>query len=368
MTTTQTIALDLAAFRSEFGALVRHKLQQMYGAEWWSQGIAPMLAGGSRNAHLGLLASDVKRFEALDLAALVTLSVQHVGLNETIDSAMQERLAALVAALQHWVLYPHQFDTCQSLTQEVAALRLIVAPALSSSTSGPTTPAVESIHGAGASGRAATTRTAEPPLSPPRPSSVVVEPSGAPSGQRPPAASQQTIASNKVTSRPQPPRASTSAKRTPTRRMSCLRTATTLTLLIALVGCIAIGVSAVRQLVSVPEQRISSLLTQTTPEFSATAVPKPTPGASPASTSDELAGAASKLQIGGRAKIATNGATARVRPRPGLSGLKGVQGLSNGTMVEIVDGPTETDGKRWWRVRYESVEGWAAEELLEPLP
>jgi hypothetical protein len=38
--------------------------------------------------------------------------------------------------------------------------------------------------------------------------------------------------------------------------------------------------------------------------------------------------------------------------------------LTSGTAVEVVDGPVEQDGYRWWRVRAASYEGWCAGEFL----
>ncbi len=74
--------------------------------------------------------------------------------------------------------------------------------------------------------------------------------------------------------------------------------------------------------------------------------------------------------------VLTPGRTAYVRPglagglalrsKPGIAADIPIQiYLNAGTAVQVVDGPTEADGYRWWLVRAANQQGWCAGEYLE---
>jgi uncharacterized protein YgiM (DUF1202 family) len=73
---------------------------------------------------------------------------------------------------------------------------------------------------------------------------------------------------------------------------------------------------------------------------------------------------ASGLAIGGKATVAASSGL-KMRAEPGTSASQ-VKTLSNGSVVEILDGPKEADDYTWWQVRDEAgITGWVAGEYLE---
>lgn len=70
------------------------------------------------------------------------------------------------------------------------------------------------------------------------------------------------------------------------------------------------------------------------------------------------------LQIGDQVQIVgTDGAALRIRAAPsGSSHI--VTRLSEGSKLEIIDGPQQADGRTWWKVKGDSGEGWCAAEFL----
>jgi hypothetical protein len=93
----------------------------------------------------------------------------------------------------------------------------------------------------------------------------------------------------------------------------------------------------------------------------AAAVPeiKPTPSITPTAASDALA-------VGRRARVNTE-IPLNLRERPGTSpDIAVILILEPNMIVDVVDGPTQTDGFTWWKVRVANNEGWCAGEYLEP--
>ena len=69
------------------------------------------------------------------------------------------------------------------------------------------------------------------------------------------------------------------------------------------------------------------------------------------------------LAIGGKATVSASSGL-KMRSSPGTSASQ-VKTLSNGTVVEILDGPQEADDYTWWQVRDEAgITGWVAGEYL----
>ncbi len=75
----------------------------------------------------------------------------------------------------------------------------------------------------------------------------------------------------------------------------------------------------------------------------------------------------SGIGIGASVQVSTDGGNLRVRPEPSLNG-EPVASLSNGSIVQIIAGPTEGDGYTWWQIDTGSVQGWVAADFLEPQP
>lgn len=70
----------------------------------------------------------------------------------------------------------------------------------------------------------------------------------------------------------------------------------------------------------------------------------------------------------GRQAVVTKTTDLALRKAPGLDQPK-IGSLAGGTVVEVLEGPVETQGKEgiipWWRVRVGSLEGWVSGHYLE---
>ncbi|HEY1013756.1 MAG TPA: SH3 domain-containing protein [Herpetosiphonaceae bacterium] len=77
--------------------------------------------------------------------------------------------------------------------------------------------------------------------------------------------------------------------------------------------------------------------------------------------------AASDLQVGGAATVATGGDPLRVRSRPTTDGDR-LGSLPNGAAVTIVGGPQDAEGRIWWEVQTPSLTGWVVGEFLAVAP
>jgi hypothetical protein len=75
----------------------------------------------------------------------------------------------------------------------------------------------------------------------------------------------------------------------------------------------------------------------------------------------------SGLSVGAKAKVVgTAGSGLNIRSAAG-TGHARVKTLREGSVVEIIGGPTDADGLTWWQVRDESgVSGWGASKYLAP--
>jgi len=97
-----------------------------------------------------------------------------------------------------------------------------------------------------------------------------------------------------------------------------------------------------------------------------TATPQPVAAADPAANTDSST--EGTFRIGDRVRNITN-SRVNIRATPGHLGKPGddvVAQAQPGDSVEILDGPQEADGLRWWRIRYtaadgRTIEGWMAE-------
>jgi hypothetical protein len=88
-----------------------------------------------------------------------------------------------------------------------------------------------------------------------------------------------------------------------------------------------------------------------TPTVVATATPTATPGALAAGTNARVN---SQIQL-------------NLRERPGVDPtIPILLALDPGTEVLVVEGPTQTDGFSWWKVRVANIEGWCAGDYLQP--
>ncbi len=102
-----------------------------------------------------------------------------------------------------------------------------------------------------------------------------------------------------------------------------------------------------------------------TPQITPTPTPSPTPTPRPEG-----------LYIGGRAKVVSR-VGVRMRKTPGYKGKPAndvVIVVPPNTTLDVIGGPKEVDGLRWWQVRWGKHEGWMAEfsaggtRLLGPSP
>lgn len=67
------------------------------------------------------------------------------------------------------------------------------------------------------------------------------------------------------------------------------------------------------------------------------------------------------LQIGGQAQVfTTNNDRANMRSAAGIS-FPVVEKLSNGVVVNVINGPASNDGFVWWQVQFGSTTGWVVE-------
>ena len=73
------------------------------------------------------------------------------------------------------------------------------------------------------------------------------------------------------------------------------------------------------------------------------------------------------LYIGGAAIVTGTGSSLRLRSDPGLQSTT-LKTIGDGTRLNILEGPREADGLRWWRLQdpSDNAEGWAAETYLAP--
>ena len=101
-----------------------------------------------------------------------------------------------------------------------------------------------------------------------------------------------------------------------------------------------------------------------TPTAAVTATRRPTSTPILADSAMRSAG----LAVGDRARVVTQGgARLTVRKAPGQSSSV-VTRVNAGTTLDIVGGPRNADGFRWWQVRGNGVTGWAAENWLARIP
>ena len=72
------------------------------------------------------------------------------------------------------------------------------------------------------------------------------------------------------------------------------------------------------------------------------------------------------LVVGSKAKVVgTGGSGLNVRSAAG-TGQARIKTLPDGTLVEVIGGPTEADGFTWWQIRDEAgVTGWVASKFLQ---
>lgn len=138
-----------------------------------------------------------------------------------------------------------------------------------------------------------------------------------------------------------------------------------LALVVALIGVVWwLAGSLISPAAAIPT---SAPLLPSTP-VPATPIPEPSPTAAPSPSPVPV------LQVGGRARIMNVGAgTLRARVKPGLNQSIQVR-FPEGSEVMLLEGPTEADGLRWWRIAGPGGEGWCAEQspegllFLQPLP
>lgn len=96
------------------------------------------------------------------------------------------------------------------------------------------------------------------------------------------------------------------------------------------------------------------------------ASPSVAPAESPAAPSPTAAPspAAGELAPGAVAYVTEGIPGVNLRAQPGTDQTI-VLSLAPGTQVEVLEGPSESGGLLWWRVRSAGVEGWCAADLLE---
>lgn len=101
-----------------------------------------------------------------------------------------------------------------------------------------------------------------------------------------------------------------------------------------------------------------------------TSVPPPLDEPTPEPTSEvasEPAPSGGTLAVGSPAMVAGTGGTGvNMRAGSGLT-FDIVQILQDDTPVELIEGPTESDGYTWWKVRLaDGTEGWLVQDFLSP--
>ena len=95
-----------------------------------------------------------------------------------------------------------------------------------------------------------------------------------------------------------------------------------------------------------------------------TATPRPTdvppPTLAPSPTPEGI-------YIGGAAIVTGTGSSLRLRSDPGLQSTT-LKTITDGTRLQVLEGPRDADGLRWWRLQdpSDTAEGWAAETYLAP--
>ncbi len=98
------------------------------------------------------------------------------------------------------------------------------------------------------------------------------------------------------------------------------------------------------------------------PTFTPTAAAVVTPTAQPTATS-----AVSALQVGAKVRVTGTGGTGLNMRAGAGTGHARIKTLPEGTVVEIIGGPTEANGYTWWQVRDESgTTGWVVSRYLTP--
>jgi hypothetical protein len=75
---------------------------------------------------------------------------------------------------------------------------------------------------------------------------------------------------------------------------------------------------------------------------------------------------ASGISVGGRVRIQTNGTRLNAREAPGLGGVV-VTMFEPGTIVQVLDGPVDSDGYTWWKVESGDQVGWSASDFMTPV-
>lgn len=112
------------------------------------------------------------------------------------------------------------------------------------------------------------------------------------------------------------------------------------------------------------------ILSMPGPEGAAPTIPAAAP--SPATAAPPPATAAPTsptpaLRVGGWAKVhGTEGQDLRLRAAPGLSS-ETLALVEEGTLLRVVEGPSQADGYTWWRVQApDDRSGWAAGQWLAP--
>ena len=73
------------------------------------------------------------------------------------------------------------------------------------------------------------------------------------------------------------------------------------------------------------------------------------------------------LRIGGKATVATEGGTLRVRPDPSTQ-REPLAALPNGSTVTLVGGPESGDTYTWWQIELADRTGWVVADFLRPIP
>ena len=74
------------------------------------------------------------------------------------------------------------------------------------------------------------------------------------------------------------------------------------------------------------------------------------------------------LHIGDAVQVGnTSGQGLRVRDIPGREG-KILAKFTEGSSLQIIDGPKQADGYTWWKVRGAGGEGWCAADFLVHAP
>ncbi len=103
--------------------------------------------------------------------------------------------------------------------------------------------------------------------------------------------------------------------------------------------------------------------------------PTPTPAVSPTPTVTPTPTATPEgIYVGGKARV-VSGVNVNMRRTPGYRNKPAddiIVAVPPNSVVEVIGGPKEKDGLRWWQVRWQGKEGWMAEfssrgtQLLAP--